>query len=42
MKKKYPDLTEEFRSILFTAYAECPALPTKQYVNYRVVFSMDN
>ena len=42
MKQKYPDLTKEFRTIMFTAYAEYPALPTKNYKYFRAVLSIDD
>ncbi len=39
--EKYPDLVNEFKKFVFTAYEEYPVLPTKQYKMYRVVMDVD-
>lgn len=36
-KETYPDLVKEFGRFMFTAYAEYPALSTKEYKFYRVL-----
>ena len=40
-KEKYPDLVNEFRKFMFTAYEEYPAIATKQYKLYRVFMDID-
>ncbi len=40
-KEKYPDLVNEFRKFMFTAYEEYPAIATKQYKLYRVFMDIN-